>query len=189
MNRLHRRYCASGRWARTLEDSLLPWALAGVELGPEVLEVGPGPGLTTDLLRQRAARLTALEADEALAARLEERLAGTNATVVHGDGAAMPFEDASFSGAVCFTVLHHVPSVALQDRLLGEVRRVLAPGGTFAGSDSTPSLRFRLAHLGDTMVLVDPAGFAGRLERAGFVDAEVRVGRGAFRFRARRPAG
>jgi SAM-dependent methyltransferase len=100
----------------------------------------------------------------------------------------MPFPDAAFSGAVSCTMLHHVPSATLQDRLLAEVRRVLRPGAWFVGSDSTPSLVFRLAHLFDTMVLVEPDGFRARLARAGFVDVAVRRGRGAFRFRARVPA-
>jgi hypothetical protein len=50
---------------------------------------------------------------------------------------------------------------------------VLRPGGWFLGSDSTPSLVFRLAHLFDTMVLVDADSFGARLERAGF--GEVRI--------------
>ena len=81
-------------------------------------------------------------------------------------------------------MLHHIPSHALQDRLLREVRRVLVPGATFAGSDSLPTLLFRLAHVADTMNVVDADTFAGRLEAAGFDDVEVRTGKGAFRFRA-----
>jgi len=184
MNTLHRWYCRSGHWRRTVEERLLPWALAGAELGGDVLEIGPGPGLTTDVLATRVPRLTALEIDAALATSLRRRQAAVR--VVEGDATAMPFPDASFSGAVSFTMLHHVPTAAAQDRLLAEVCRVLRPGGTFAGSDSTPSLIFRLAHFRDTMQLVDPDGFAERLTRAGFRDAEVRVAKGAFRFRARR---
>ena len=184
MNTLHRWYCRSGHWRRTVEERLLPWALAGAELGGDVLEIGPGPGLTTDVLATRVPRLTALEIDAALATSLRRRQAAVR--VVEGDATAMPFPDASFSGAVSFTMLHHVPTAAAQDRLLDEVCRVLRPGGTFAGSDSTPSLIFRLAHFRDTMQLVDPDGFAERLTRAGFRDAEVRVAKGAFRFRARR---
>ena len=67
MNRLHRWYCRSGAWAATVRDEL-PRVLRGVELGDEVLEVGPGPGLTTDLLRTRVPRLTAIEIDPQLAA-------------------------------------------------------------------------------------------------------------------------
>jgi hypothetical protein len=44
-----------------VERKLLPWALAGVDLGDELLEVGPGPGLTTDILRQQTRRLTCIE--------------------------------------------------------------------------------------------------------------------------------
>ena len=50
-------------------------------------------------------------------------------------------------------MLHHVPSAELQDRLLREVHRVLRPGAPFAGSDSTPTPLFLLAHIRDTMVL------------------------------------
>jgi len=184
MNALHGWYCRSGHWRRTVEERLLPWALAGADLGADVLEIGPGPGLTTDVLATRVRRLTALEIDAALATALRRRQGAVR--VVEGDATAMPFPDASFSGAVSFTMLHHVPTAAAQDRLLEEVRRVLRPGGTFAGSDSTTSLLFRLAHFRDTMQLVDPGGFAARLGRAGFRDAEVRVAKGAFRFRARR---
>lgn len=166
----------------------MPWALRDVELGDTLLEVGPGPGLTTDLLRRKTARLTSIEIDERLADRLRQRLDGSNVTVVHGDATAMPFQDASFSGAVSMTMLHHVPSAELQDRLFAEVLRVLEPGAFFAGFDSTSSLRFRLAHVFDTMVLVDPATLPARLERIGFTDVQVREGTGAFRFRARKPA-
>jgi hypothetical protein len=38
---------------------VIPWALDGLDPGEDVLELGPGPGLTTDVLRERAARLTA----------------------------------------------------------------------------------------------------------------------------------
>jgi SAM-dependent methyltransferase len=99
----------------------------------------------------------------------------------------MPFVDGAFSGAVSMTMLHHVPSAELQDRLLAETFRVLKPGGTFVGSDSTVNLKFRIAHLFDTMVLVPPKEFEARLVRAGFVDVAVREGKGAFRFRARKP--
>ena len=186
MNRLHRWYCRSGAWAATVRDEL-PRALHGVELGDEVLEVGPGPGLTTDLLRTRVPRLTAIEIDPRLAEALRQRTLGQGVEVVTGDATAMPFEAARFSAVVSFTMLHHIPSPQSQDRLLAEVCRVLRPGGVFAGSDSTTNFLFRLAHLGDTMVLVDPDRFASRLQAVGFTDARVQRGNRAFGFRAIRP--
>jgi SAM-dependent methyltransferase len=41
---------------------------------------------------------------------------------------AMPFDDASFDGALMLKSLHHVPA-DLMDRALSEVARVLVPGG------------------------------------------------------------
>jgi hypothetical protein len=84
-------------------------------------------------------------------------------------------------------MLHHVPSAALQDRLMTEVARVLRPGGTFAGTDSLYSRSFRMLHLCDTMVIVDPATLPSRLRSAGFDDVHVDVMKPyAFRFRARK---
>ena len=185
MNRIHRWYCSSDRWRRTVGEKLLPWVLRGAELGDDVLEIGPGPGLTTDVLRARVPRLTSVEVDARLASALQERVQGTNVRVLHGDATRLELPDASFSGAIACTMLHHVPSPELQDRLLAEVRRVLRPGGVFVGSDSLTSALFRLVHVADTLVPVDPHGFAARLERAGFVDPEIRVAGRSFRFRAR----
>jgi SAM-dependent methyltransferase len=186
MNRLHRWYCRSDAWAATVRDEL-PRVLHGVELGDEVLEVGPGPGLTTDLLRTRVPRVTAIEIDPQLAEALRRRTLGQGVDVVTGDATAMPFQAARFSAVVSFTMLHHIPSPQSQDRLLKEARRVLRPGGVFTGSDSTTSFLFRLAHLGDTMVLIDPDRFATRLQAAGFTDARVWRANHAFGFRAIRP--
>lgn len=187
MNKFHRWFCKSDFWKKALADEVLPWALKGVELGDHVLEVGPGPGLTTDILRHQTPRLTSIEIDARLAASLRQRLDGTNVTVVEGDATSMPFPDTSFTGAVSFTMLHHVPSAVLQDRLIGEVFRVLRPGAFFAGTDSVWSRTFQLMHLFDTMVVVEPNSFGARLEAAGFTDVSVRQADRAFKFRARHP--
>ncbi|MGH9444560.1 MAG: rRNA adenine N-6-methyltransferase family protein, partial [Terriglobia bacterium] len=67
MNQLHRWICRSGYWKRKLEEKVLPWVLGDLELGQNLVELGPGPGLTTDLLRLRVDRLTAVEIDSRLA--------------------------------------------------------------------------------------------------------------------------
>lgn len=188
MNRIHQWLCRSGLWRRLLENAVLPWVLKDVELGPDVLEIGPGPGLATDLLRLKTARVTALEFDLTLALPLAARLRGRNVVVVGGDGAAMPFAPATFSCAISCVMLHHVPSTFLQDQLLRETCRVLKPGGLLVGMDVRESLPMRLIHLGDTMVASDPSTFAARLAAAGFRDTLVEVHPQAFLFRARRPA-
>lgn len=187
MNRLHRWYCRSSRWKTKLETEILPWSLKGVELGNCILEVGPGPGLTTDWLRLRCNNLTCLEVDRELAVSLARRTATDRVQVHCGDGTAMPYRDYSFSAVVSFTMLHHVPTAALQNRLFAEAYRVLRPGGTFAGVDSMQSLLMRIFHVADTMVLVDPAGLQARLESAGFREIGIEIGVGRFRFCAQRP--
>jgi SAM-dependent methyltransferase len=170
-----------------VETSLLPWALEDVQLGDEVLELGPGPGVTTRLLARSVPRLTALELDAGLAGRLRRQL-GEAAAVVCGDAAALPFAGDRFSADTCFTMLHHVPSPALQDRLFAEAFRVLRPGGRLAGVDSRPSLRFRLVHLFDTMVVVCPATLPARLAAVGFDQVRVSSIPGRVRLAARKPA-
>ncbi len=185
MNRLHHWYCNREAWKRHVREDLVPEAIDGVDLGPDVLEVGPGFGPATEVLATRAERLTALEIDPLLAGPLRERMGG-GVEVVEGDGTDMPFEDAGFSGAACFTMLHHVPSAAAQDRLFAEVRRVLRPGAPFVGTDSTGrGVGFALIHIGDTRVVIDADRLGGRLEAAGFEDVSVKRGRDSFSFLAR----
>ncbi len=40
---------------------MLPWGLAGAELGEDVLEIGPGFGATTRVLARRGGSLTVLD--------------------------------------------------------------------------------------------------------------------------------
>jgi hypothetical protein len=83
-------------------------------------------------------------------------------------------------------MLHHVPSAGRQDQVLAEVARCLHPGGLLVGSDTLPSLRFRLYHLADTMVVVDPEELPERLRAAGFDEVSVTTRANRLRFRARR---
>ena len=59
MNDDHLNVCASAEWGAFLAETIFPQVLAGVELGDDVLEIGSGPGLSTNLLQGRVARLTA----------------------------------------------------------------------------------------------------------------------------------
>lgn len=170
-----------------MTNQILPWALQGVDLGESVLEVGPGPGVTTDWLRHRVGHMECLELDPFLADALQRRLSAANVTVRCGDATAMPYPNSCFSSVVSFTMLHHIPTPDLQDRLFREAFRVLQPGGTFAGVDSLPSVLMSVFHIRDTLTLIAPKALAGRLMSAGFSDAHVDIGSSRFRFSARRP--
>jgi SAM-dependent methyltransferase len=173
MNDEHARLCSSQEWADYIATEVLPAALADVSLGDEVLEIGPGYGAATRLLADTVPRLTAVELDERLAAELAT--AHPEVTVVHGSGDALPFDDGRFSAVVCFTMLHHVDSPVRQAALFAQARRVLRPGGVFAGSDSTATEGRRGFHADDTYVPIDPRLLPGRLRSAGFTDVDVAV--------------
>ncbi len=183
MNLCHRVCCSSNRWAKEVEDHLLPWVLADVDLGDNTLEIGPGYGAILRVLVDKTPKPTSVEIDPPMAQRLQ-RLYGGRARIINGDGTNTGLPADEFSSVVSFTMLHHVPTAALQDRLFAEAFRVLRPGGVFAGSDSVPSLRFRMLHLRDTCNPVSPETLPERLRAAGFrgVDVEVRARR--LRWRA-----
>ncbi|TCO57339.1 methyltransferase family protein [Actinocrispum wychmicini] len=185
MNMIHRRICSSDSWGRAVREYMIPWTLRDVDLGADSLEIGPGFGATTRVLVGMVPKLTIVEVDPASARRLDAQF--PDVTVIEGDGAHLPLPDNAFDSVTCFTMLHHVPSPAEQDRLFAETCRVLRPGGVFAGMDSRVSLRFRVVHLFDTMVVVDPKTLPDRLRAAGFTDIEVTPAVGRFRFRARKP--
>jgi ubiquinone/menaquinone biosynthesis C-methylase UbiE len=186
MNGVHNILCSSGWWSRKVRDKLIPWGLADVELGDEVLEIGPGFGATTRLLVQRPGRFTVLELDPRYCERLRREL-GERVTVVEGDATSLPFPDGRFSAVVCFTMLHHIPVRANQDRVLAEVARVLSPGGIFAGTDSVGTgTMFKLIHVGDTLLRIDPTELPERLIAAGLEQPAVDRSNGSFRFRARK---
>jgi SAM-dependent methyltransferase len=168
MNTNHAQLCSSPEWADHIQNEVLPLLAAGVDLGDEMLEIGPGPGAATDWLRHKVRRLTALELDAEAVAKLEERYAGTNVEVVTGSAAEMTFADESFDSVGSFTMLHHIPTLSLQDRVLAEVFRVLRPGGVLVGSDSLASTDLHDFHAGDTYNPIEPSSVLPRLQMLGF---------------------
>lgn len=187
MNTDHLELLVSDYWHEKLRDVVVPHALNGIHLGDDVLEIGPGPGMTTDLLRTDIARLTAVELDAGLAADLAGRLAETNVEVVHADATAMPFQCGRFTSVVSFTMLHHIPTTQLQDRAFAEVARVLHPGGLFLAADSCASEELAALHVDDIYNPVDPAGLADRLATAGFAGAHVHTHGDHWTVHARKP--
>ena len=186
MNDNHARLCTSPEWAEHIQTEILPVLTRDVELGADMLEIGPGPGAATDWLRHKVGRLTAVEIDETAAALLADRFAGTKVEIVTGSGADLCYPDQSFDSVGCFTMLHHVPSLALQNKILSEAFRVLRPGGALIGSDSLPSTDLHDFHAADTYNPIEPASLLSRLQTVGFSEITVMVD-WSLKFIARKP--
>ncbi len=175
MNSAHMEYCASDDWRQLVHETILPVALRDVELGDAAIEIGPGPGFTTDILRTKTAHLTAVELDEDLAESLARRMAGSNVDVVVGDATALDFASGRFTGAASFHMLHHIAPAEAQDRALAELARVLAQGSTLVAADGVYSEGSALFHEDDTYNPIDPGDLEPRLAAAGFGSVVVRT--------------
>jgi ubiquinone/menaquinone biosynthesis C-methylase UbiE len=182
MNPIEHFFCSSSLWRYFSERHLLPWVLAGNDLGEHTLEIGAGYGAATRYLRERAERVTALESHRGSLLRFMEQHQADGIGLVCGDGTQLPFAAETFTSAVAILVLHHLTSAELQDRMLGEVLRVLRPGGAFAGLEITAGWVNRLAHIGSTFTPFSPEAAVGRLAAAGFAKISVDLRSGAFRF-------
>src|SRR5262249_40233071 len=136
-------------WAHYLQTDVLAPLLRRVDLGQRMIEVGPGPGATTNWLREQVGTLTAVEADPAAARTLANRFADGNVEVIVGDASELPDRLSGFDSAASFTMLHHVPTRARQRAVLAELVRVLRPGGVLVGSDSLASDSLRVFHESD----------------------------------------
>jgi len=92
-----------------------------------VLEVGIGTGLNLPHY-PAGTTLTGVELSPAMLAIARRRAAGLgrDADLREGDAEHLPFEDASFDTAVCALGLCTIPDPAAA---IGEMRRVLVPGG------------------------------------------------------------
>ncbi len=104
------------------------WA-AGLTLGRRVLDAGCGVGYGSALLAEAGAEdVVGVDVAAAVveAASKDERpgLSFTRADVGH-----LPFPDGSFDLITCFELIEHVEDAAA---VLGELARVLAPGGVLA---------------------------------------------------------
>src|ERR1700735_465156 len=134
MNENHARVCPSPEWAAHIQQDILPSLLQHADLGQDMLEIGPGPGAATEWLRHRVARLTAVEVDADAARALADKFPERTVTIVTGSATELGYPDESFDSVGTFTMLHHVPTVAQQNKILAEALRVLRPGGVLIGS-------------------------------------------------------
>jgi ubiquinone/menaquinone biosynthesis C-methylase UbiE len=115
-----------------------------------VVELGAGTGLNLRHYPSAVEELVLTEPTEAMAQRLERRLAdsGRRGQVVHAPAETLPFEDDSFDTATCVFVLCTVEDPATA---IAEISRVLRPGGRFLFMEHVRAPDARLARWQDRL--------------------------------------
>jgi ubiquinone/menaquinone biosynthesis C-methylase UbiE len=100
------------------------------EASGRTLEIGAGTGLNHDLYPAAVTELVLTEPFAPMASQLRDKAAGLDrpVEVVEAPAEALPFPDASFDTVALTLVLCTVPD---PDAALGEIARVLKPGGSF----------------------------------------------------------
>jgi ubiquinone/menaquinone biosynthesis C-methylase UbiE len=116
----------------------------------DVLEIGGGTGANLGYYGADVASLTITEPEPPMLKRLERkaREQKSKATLLRAPAEALPFEDASFDTVVSTLVLCGVDD---QRRAVGEIRRVLRPGGRLIFMEHVRSDDPRVARMQDRM--------------------------------------
>jgi ubiquinone/menaquinone biosynthesis C-methylase UbiE len=149
----HDAYRRAARWYDRVFGGLNA-GLRGLDLtmfpprdGMEVLDVGCGTGLQLASYQHAGCRVSGIDASPAMLAAARRRL-GDTAALRLGDAARLPWPDRAFDLVLASTVLHEMPS-GVRVATLGEMRRVLRPGGRVLLTDfeaGPGAARARLDH-------------------------------------------
>ncbi|MET9341607.1 class I SAM-dependent methyltransferase [Nonomuraea sp. NPDC003804] len=115
--------------------------LAGDVSGARILDVGCGAGHYAAELAARGAQVVGIEGSATLLRHARARVNGHAELLLHDLEEPLGFAaDASFDGVLCALVYEHVRNRA---QLLGELRRVLRPGGWLLVSTTHPTADWR----------------------------------------------
>jgi len=155
------------RWVRTLAN-MVPgrmrhfdavMAAHGGWAGKAVLDLGCAGGFMAEALDDRGAQVTGIDpAEQAIAAaRAHAAETGRNIRYETGVGEALPHADAAFDAVVSVDVLEHVADLP---RVIGEVARVLRPGGVFLFDtiNRNPVAAFAVVTVAERVIRLLPRG-------------------------------
>jgi SAM-dependent methyltransferase len=152
-------------WARGERDldHLLRTLGARIEEGDAVVDLGCGVGRLTRVIAARAGQVWAVDVSGEMldrARRLNPAL--ENVEWVHGDGRTLrPISDQAADAVISHVTFQHLPDPGLTYDYVGEIGRVLRPGGwaAFQVSDD-PSIHRPPRSLGERVLAL-----AGRVPR------------------------
>lgn len=151
------------RWVRTLKN-MVPGRLAYFDQFvdweyKQVLDLGCAGGFMAEALARRGARVTGIDPADAAIAAARHHAAGEGLDIDYqvGVGESMPFEDGQFDAVVCVDVLEHVADL---HAVIGEVSRVLKPGGWFLFDtiNRNPLARLVAVTMAERVIRILPRG-------------------------------
>lgn len=152
------------RWLRLLQN-MVPARLAyfnpivGDWRGKSVLDLGCGGGFMSEALARRGAHVIGVD-PSAPAIAIAQKHAETSGLSIDyrvGMGESLPVAESSVDIVVCVDVLEHVRDL---DAVIGEIRRVLKPGGLFLFDtiNRTWLAKLIIVTLGETALRLLPPG-------------------------------
>ncbi|HKW92064.1 MAG TPA: class I SAM-dependent methyltransferase [Methylomirabilota bacterium] len=118
-----------GRWSRPVARELLAWL--GLPRDLRWLDLGSGTGALSQVLLEAAdpREIVGIDQSDGYVAYARAHATDRRVTFQVADAQSLPFPDARFDAAVSGLVLNFVPDKA---KAMGELRRVVRPGGTVA---------------------------------------------------------
>lgn len=100
-----------------------------------VLDVGCGTGLLARRLRDQGIESIGVDESFGMAKECREH---NRIPCAHGDSARLPFKSNSVDAALCIATMHHVVGSTEVARTLGEMLRIVKPGGWILVWDHNP---------------------------------------------------
>jgi len=108
-------------------------AIAGATAGTHAADIGAGTGFLTEILLQKGLRVTAVDQSEEMLAELQKKFGSSGRLeCLAGESEHLPFPDAAVDFVFANMYLHHVEHPS---RAIGEMARILKPGGRLVLSD------------------------------------------------------
>jgi demethylmenaquinone methyltransferase/2-methoxy-6-polyprenyl-1,4-benzoquinol methylase len=143
-----------------------------------VLDLGCGTGILTSLLLTRLSargKVSAVDFSGSMLEQARKKIHDRRVSWIAADAASMPLAGASVDRAIAFSTWPHFPD---PDAVLGELRRVIRPGGALhvIHVDPRESINAIHAHAGGPIGLdrLAPApALVSAMERCGFTPSSI----------------